>query len=162
MSLSWAGAILLTLLQTPATQAVKPSSVHETAHLRVTTSGGEQAEAGKRVTLKIDVAPKPKMHVYAPGQPDYIVVSVALDPDPAFTAAAPKFPPPEKLFFAPLNEEQLVYSHPFQITQNVALTRPAAGKASVTIKGTLRYQACDDVVCFLPTKVPVEWTVKIQ
>ena len=30
----------------------------------------------------------------------------------------------------------------------------------LTIKGTLRYQACDDKVCFRPTNVPVEWTVR--
>ena len=30
----------------------------------------------------------------------------------------------------------------------------------LTIKGTLRYQACDDKVCFRPTSVPVEWSLK--
>ena len=43
----------------------------ETAHLSILTSAGAVARGGK-VTLQIDVTPKPKMHVYAPGQEGYI------------------------------------------------------------------------------------------
>lgn len=127
----------------------------ETAHLLVATSAGAVARGGK-VTLQIDVTPKPKMHVYAPGQDGYIVVTLTLEKNAAFTAAAPKFPAPEKLLFEPLNETQLVYSKPFRIVQDIRRTK----KGPLTVKGTLRYQACDDAVCFRPTNVPVEWTVK--
>jgi hypothetical protein len=36
----------------------------------------------------------------------------------------------------------------------------AAKRSTLTIKGTLRYQACDDTTCYLPTTVPAEWTIK--
>jgi hypothetical protein len=58
-----------------------------------------------------------------------------------------------------LNETQLVYSKPFRITQDIRFVKPGAG-APRTIKGTLRYQACDDKICYLPTTVPVQWAVK--
>jgi DsbC/DsbD-like thiol-disulfide interchange protein len=128
----------------------------ETMHLKVTTSVSDKPSRGGHVSLFVDVEPKPTMHVYAPGQDGFIVVTLTLDKDAAFTAATPKFPTPEKLLFEPLNETQLVYSKPFRIVQDI--TR--AKKGPLTIKGTLRYQACDDKVCFRPTNVPVEWTLK--
>ena len=136
--------------------AVMTAGPVETLHVKVATSVDDKAAADGKVSLFVDVTPKPKMHVYAPGQDGYIVVTLTLEKDAAFTAAAPKFPAPEKLLFEPLNETQLVYSKPFRIVQDIRRTK----KGPLTIKGTLRYQACDDAVCFRPTNVPVEWTVK--
>ena len=163
------GVILLALAAAGAQAPAKPAAdIHETRHLSVAASASaDRAAPGGHVTVRLDVAPKPKMHVYAPGQPDYVTVSLKLDADPAFTAAAPRFPPAEKFFFQPLNEQQLVYMKPFRITADVALAstpalrEKAAAGAAVTVKGTLRYQACDDHVCYLPTNVPVEWTIKL-
>jgi len=135
-------------------QGVAPKT-QETAHLSVTTSSS--AQAGK-ASLFVDVAPKPTMHVYSPGQKGYIAITLTLDANPAFTGAKAKYPAGEKLFMKILNETQLVYSKPFRITQDIRLVKPAA--APLTIKGTLRYQACDDKICYLPTTVPVQWAVK--
>ena len=137
-----------------AGQGLAPK-MHETAHLTVTTSSS--AQAGK-VALFVDVAPKPMMHVYSPGQKGYIAISLTLDANPAFTAAKAKYPAGEKLFMKALNETQLVYSKPFRITQGIRLVKPAAG-APLTVKGTLRYQACDDKICYLPQNVPVAWSI---
>jgi DsbC/DsbD-like thiol-disulfide interchange protein len=138
-----------------AGQGVEPKA-QETAHLIVTTSSSAQAA---KASLFVDVAPKPTMHVYSPGQKGYIAITLTLDADPAFTAAKAKYPAGEKLFMKILNETQLVYSKPFRITQDIRFTKTGAG-APRTIKGTLRYQACDDKICYLPTSVPVEWAVK--
>lgn len=133
----------------------------ETKHLTVTTSASPAAAApGKRVSLAVDVAPKAKMHVYSPGQEGYINISLTLDADPSVTPAKAKYPAGEKLYMPLLKETQLVYAKPFRIAQDVVV-RPAPGAASMTIKGTLRYQACDDTVCYLPVNVPLAWTVKI-
>ena len=135
--------------------------VQETKHLTVITSASPEAVApGKRVSLVVDVAPKPKMHVYAPGQEGYIAITLTLDPDPAFTAAKAKYPAGEKILIKILNETQLVYAKPFRIAQDLTI-RPSAKGSSMTIKGTLRYQACDDTVCYVPANVPVSWTVKV-
>jgi DsbC/DsbD-like thiol-disulfide interchange protein len=130
----------------------------ETKHLTVTTSASpETVTAGKPVTLAVDVAPKPKMHVYSPGQDGYIAITLTLDANPAFTSAKAKYPAGEKIYMPILKETQIVYGKPFRILQNVTL-RPGTGP--LTIKGTLRYQACDDTICYLPATIPVEWTVK--
>ena len=56
-----------------------------------------------------------------------------------------------------LKETQRVYAKPFRITQEVTLGADAP--ETLTVKGTLRYQACDDTICYLPVTVPVSWTV---
>ena len=49
---------------------------------------------------------------------------------------------------------------PYAITG--AVVAGHAPGATVTLAGTLRYQACDDAICYLPKSVPVSWTIKID
>jgi DsbC/DsbD-like thiol-disulfide interchange protein len=151
--------MILVVLTTWLLQAV--GHLQETAHLQIKTSTNvESVAAGKKVTLQIDVTPKPKMHVYAPGQEGYIPIQLTLTEDAAFTAAKAKYPSGEKFVMPALNETQLVYAKPFRITDEVTLKPSASGP--ITIKGTVRYQACDDAICYLPKNVPVEWTISVR
>jgi len=142
----------------------------ETSHLVATTSVSDAVVSpGTRFSLQLDVAPKPKMHVYAPDQREYIPISLKLAPDDAFKAHPPVFPTAEKFLFVPLNETQLVYSKPFRIVQDVTVASTPAMRqrardsgASLTIKGTVRYQACDDQVCYVPKEIPVTWTARLR
>jgi hypothetical protein len=36
------------------------------------------------------------------------------------------------------------------------------GKDSLTLTGTLEYQACDDKICFNPASVPLSWTLSLR
>lgn len=138
-----------------------PPPVQDTLHLQLKTSTNvESAVPGGKVILQIDVTPKPKMHVYAPGQDGYIPIQLTLADSSAFTATKPKYPAGEKFVMPALNETQLVYAKPFRITQEVTLKPSKAG--AMTIKGAVRYQACDDAICYLPKTVPVEWTIAVR
>ena len=131
----------------------------ETAHLSLATSTTTAAAAaGKKLSLYVDVTPKPTMHVYSPGQDGYIAITLTLEANPAITAGKAKYPAGEKFFMPALNETQLVYAKPFRITQDVTV-KSAAGEA-LTVKGSVRYQACDDKICYLPVTVPVSWELK--
>ena len=140
----------------------------ETRHLTVTTSVSPvPAEPGTRVSLLVDVAPKPSMHVYAPLQTEYIPISLVVEPHEAVTAHVARFPKPEKIRV--LDEPQLVYSRPFRIIQHVTVTRTPgvlerarATGATFTVKGSLKYQACDDVLCYAPVTMPVAWTIELK
>ena len=35
------------------------------------------------------------------------------------------------------------------------------GKDTLTVNGTLEYQACDDQICFNPASVPLSWTLSL-
>ena len=127
----------------------------ETHHLILTTS--ILPRSASRLSLVVDVTPKPKMHVYAPGQAGYIPVALTLDGNRAFTAAPARFPTPEKIYLKTVNETQLVYSKPFRIVEDLTLTAPMVAVSPLVVKGSLRYQACDDRVCYLPQTVPLTW-----
>ena len=153
----------------PAVQSVQKSDglltlpAIDTAHLIARLSTSEAAvAAGARVSLFIDVTPKPKMHVYSPDQSDYIPVSLTLSDNSALRVHKPIFPKPERFFFAPLKETQLVYSKPFRIVQNIVLKSQPSNVEEIKVTGTLRYQACDDAICYLPKDVPVSWTVRLK
>jgi hypothetical protein len=70
--------------------------------------------------------------------------------------------------FKPLNERVQVYQKPFTLVQKIVLEGSVAaqgalrGKDSVTLTGSLDYQACDDKVCFNPTSVPMSWTIPLR
>jgi DsbC/DsbD-like thiol-disulfide interchange protein len=138
-----------------------PKKAIETAHLTIVASTSpESAAGGRKLSLVVDVAPKTKMHVYSPGQDGYIAVTLTLEANAAFTAAKAKYPAPEKLFLPAINETQLVYAKPFRITQDLILKAGQRAEA-IVVKGTLRYQACDDRICYLPTSVPLTWNVPV-
>ncbi len=133
-------------------------------------AGTSDAEVspGKRLTLIVDVTPGPKMHVYSPEQIGYIPIKVTLEESVDYRAASPAaFPPPGTYYFEPLKETVKVYDAPFRITQEItlALTRElrqrASARETLTIRGTLDYQACDDAVCYRPDSIPLVWTIKL-
>ena len=136
--------------------ALDPSRT-DTKHLTITTSTSAPTASGERLSLYVDVAPKPKMHVYAPDQTDYIPIELKVEPASSFKPQAIQYPTAEQFFFAPLKETQRVYSKPFRITLPITLAHDAA--LPLTIKGTVRYQACDDAICYLPQTIAVNWKV---
>ena len=132
-------------------------------HALVTSAPAEvSGEAGKKLALFVDVAPKPGIHVYAPGAKDYIAVSLKLTPQPGVKAGKVAFPKSEVMFFEALNEHVPVFQKAFRITQDVTLDRSAKAGSTVITSGTLNYQACDDKVCYPPESSPVSWIVTVK
>ena len=111
-------------------------------------------------------------HLAGPEDPSPVVaprvVSVKISPQPFVRVLPLKYPTSEIYSFKPLNERVPVYQKPFTLVQVVILEgQPAAqaalrGKESLTLTGTLDYQACDDTICFNPASVPLSWTVALR
>jgi Disulphide bond corrector protein DsbC len=55
-----------------------------------------------------------------------------------------------------------VFQKPFRLTQDVSLDKSAKAGSTVTVTGTVNYQACDDRVCYPPESSPVTWTVVVK
>jgi thiol:disulfide interchange protein DsbD len=115
------------------------------------------------MTVRLEMSPAPGIHVYAPGNPDYIPVSVAWTLRTGVQMRPATYPPAEDYVFGELKETVKVYSRRFQVRQEVLVSRTAAKAAgtSITIAGSVRYQACDDKVCFPPATAPVSITLPI-
>ena len=140
-----------------------------TGQLDVTTYPSDSAIApGNRLSIAVDVAPHPGMHVYAPGAKNYRVIAVTIAPQPFVRVLPMNYPASQIYFFKPLEERVPVYQKPFTLVQELVLEgTPQAqaalrGKDSVTVNGTLEYQACDDTICYNPASVPLSWTLTLR
>jgi len=140
-----------------------------TDHLEIKTYPSDGSVAlGNRFSLVLEVTPRPRMHVYAPGATGYRVIGLTIAPQPLVRVLPAQYPPSEIYFFEPLNERVPVYQKPFTLIQEVVpeATEEAQaafrGKDVLTLTGTLEYQACDDKLCFNPASVPLSWQVALR
>jgi Thiol:disulfide interchange protein DsbD, N-terminal len=123
---------------------------------------------GLRVTLVADFQLPPKMHVYAPEVKNYIPIRLELDASPNYKAMPAQYPKSEVLYLPAIQETVPVYKGKFRVTQDITaaggnvLQPIIAAGGQVKITGKLRYQACDDKICYLPETLPLEWTLKVE
>jgi DsbC/DsbD-like thiol-disulfide interchange protein len=130
-------------------------------HAAITAAPAEvNGKAGGKLMLFVDVAPKPGLHVYAPGSNDYIPITVKLNAVPQLKAGKVAYPKSEIMTFA--DEKVPVFEKPFRLTQDVTLDKSLKTGTTLTVAGTVHYQACDDRVCYPPESAPVSWTVQIK
>jgi hypothetical protein len=144
--------------QVSSSSSSRPPKI-ETVHATfATSSSATTVRRGARVSLYVDVVPKPNVHIYAPGEKENLPIALTIPHDRAYRIGIPKLPPAQTYVFPPLKLTQLVYSQPFRITQPVTIMNPPP-TGTLTITGTIRYQACDDKVCYVPKSVDVSWTI---
>jgi hypothetical protein len=148
---------------------LKPSVSRSTEHLRVSAAAApDTAAVGQRVLLEVTIEMRPGLHVYAPGSPkDYIPIHWDVEASPAWKLHPATFPQARRARLA--GDDVLVYDGRFRVTREITIgpdaktVQAAAGSAGeLVVKGSLRYQACDDVKCFPPETVPLEWRVKVE
>ena len=138
---------------------------NDTMHLTVNTSiSSAEIAPGQKLSLSFDITPKRGMHVYAPGKHDYQVIAVKLDPQPWMKVPATTYPPSEIYFFKELDEKVETYGKPFTLVQDLTVLNTAEAKKAfaagpIKLSGRLEYQACDDKVCYAPTKIPVSFAL---
>ena len=141
----------------------------EARHVALTaTASTPIAMPGHRILLSLEIDLPARMHVYAPGVAGYIPVEWNLDPEGGTKAQPVQFPAPEKLYLKPIQETVLVYRRKVRLTREITFGQEAALKPLVSdsgelvLKGSLRYQACDDRECYPPETTPVEWRFRFQ
>jgi AhpC/TSA family/Disulphide bond corrector protein DsbC len=161
-----ASAILARDLGEPITAA--HASV-EAKHVALTTAASTAiAMPGHRILLSVEIDLPERMHVYAPGARGYIPVEWNMDLTGVAKPEPVSFPAPEKLFLKPIKETALVYRRKVRMMREITFGQEAALKPFISpagelvLKGSLRYQACDDRECFVPETVPIEWRFQFQ
>jgi AhpC/TSA family protein/cytochrome c biogenesis DsbD-like protein len=123
---------------------------------------------GSRFSIVIDLRPAKGIHVYAPGVSGYTAISLTFESQRWVVIRSANYPASENYHFAPLNEDVAVFQRPFRIVQDIALDASPDAQAalkdvtSLTLKGTLKYQACDDRLCFSPQSIPLTWNLSVR
>jgi thiol:disulfide interchange protein len=153
--------------QAPAfLDADAPTSRVETPHLTAVAEAvpTEAVEDG-RVTLVLRVVPRPGMRVYAHDVTGYLPFSIDLDDA---TQGGPSrgpvdWPAASRYVFPPTGESSRVYDGPVVVRQTVTLGPEArqavAGGDAGAVAATIRYQACDDRLCYRPTTARIVWSI---
>jgi hypothetical protein len=140
----------------------------ETEHLKITVSASDyQIRPGNRVTLKLNVALAEGMHVYAPEvEGGYKPVEWELQPSPAWTPHQAEFPQSKTLRLPVIDETVPVYEGNFVVKRDVTLgqlqdlAKVVNRQGVITLRGSFRYQACDDRECYRPREVELEWQLQ--
>ena len=140
-----------------------------TPQLDITSYSSDSAVfVGNRFSLAVRIEPGPGMHVYAPGAGNYKIVGLDLDPRPFVKLLPLEYPPSTTYYFEPFDETVPVYEEPFTLIQEVVLEGTVDARAafqgmeSLTLTGTLNYQACDDSICYTPSSVELSWPLELK
>lgn len=123
---------------------------------------------GQRVALTLDIDLQPNMHVYAPGVENYIPIDWKMEDSDTAEIHAPAFPRAEKLYLKAIGETVPAYRNHFRLTRDITIPpenklKPAVdGSGHFVVDGSLRYQACDDRVCYIPQSLHMKWTFEYE
>jgi thiol-disulfide isomerase/thioredoxin len=149
-----------------AGETVQPgvSSVRSSRPPRVTLAPAvTSSPAGSSdVGLSLTVTMPREYHVQAhePRDPSLIPTILDVEVPEGATVLGVKYPKPQEFSLAGSNDVLLVYGPTFTI--DVRLRLPATAAAGdVRVPAVLRYQACDDAVCFAPARATAEWSVRV-
>ena len=137
------------------------------ARLTLAVDAPVSVAVGDPFAITVRLTPLPGIHVYAPGNPNYIPVAIAVTPIAGLKVNPPVFPAGQDLFFGPLKETVKVYSAPFAVRVPLVLeARFRKGKIAasedLTVRGTVSYQACNDRVCFPPQSAPFDARLSVR
>lgn len=168
-SMLLAGLLMATSLNGPGAQdPVRPRSappflgdamplepVLETPHLTARADGPVKLDAKGKGTLTVVVTPKPGMHVYAHDAEGYTPFMLSVETPSGLRAGRFDYPSPGLYVFPPTGEASRAYVQSFRVTIPVTATddlrvRVRAARSSLPGVVRVRYQACDDRVCYRP------------
>lgn len=119
---------------------------------------------GARIALTLDIDLQPGMHVYAPGVQDYIPIDWKMGDSVPVQVHQTTFPHAENLYLKAIDETVPAYRDHFRLVRDITVPREDVLKAALDgsghfrVDGTLRYQACDDRVCYIPQTLRLDWT----
>jgi len=96
-----------------------------------------------------------------PRDPNLIPISVTFDPPPpGVTFTEVVFPPATDLAQRGADQPLRVFSGDFKIGVALKIAASAA-PGTVKLPATLRYQACDEVACYAPARIPITWDLNV-
>lgn len=148
-SLAWALAIVVAGTATSHAQIQRP---------RVEVTAVPPAAGATTLSLKVSM-PK-DVHIQSDKPRDPLLISTVLKIAPPSGVRVEKivFPKPADLKQAGRNDPLAVFGPELTIDVQIAVEEGAA--AELVVPAELRYQACNDRLCFPPARASAQWIVK--
>lgn len=147
------GILLLTTASSVHSQPPSPIQLS-------TIVEGDGAAAGSEVRVAIDARLDPGFHVNSnqPLDPGLIPTSLTLEPPAGIRLDGVAWP--DSFMFTVGQDELSVFGETFVVGAKFTLDAQLPVGPHV-ITGNLRYQACDDVMCYFPTNAAIEVAVNV-
>ena len=122
----------------------------------------DAVHADSTARVGLDIALDPGYHVNSDAPLDDLLIPTVLrlDPPEGFTLEGVAFPEAILLEQVGVEEPLAVFEEEFTIGAALRVDASVAAGA-YTVPGTLRYQACNDRMCFNPVNAPVEFAVEV-
>ena len=143
----------------------------EAPHLQLTLEQSDHdVVPGSRVSLIAEIELPPDTHVYSPGVQGYKPIQLTLRKVSGIELAPVAYPSSKSLYLEAIQEHVPVFEGKFRISEDVTVTPSrtsdivrslVSGKKTISLTGELKYQACDNRVCYPPTSVPVMWSLEV-
>jgi AhpC/TSA family/Disulphide bond corrector protein DsbC len=131
-------------------------------------ASSDSALAGDRVTLIAELSLNENVHIYAPSVKNYLPLELELISSSGFSSYPVKYPLAKTLYLPVIRERVPVYRGTIQLSQRIiisscptSLLKSINRDGDLLVQGTLRYQACDTKICYVPQKVSLQWKIKI-
>jgi thioredoxin:protein disulfide reductase len=132
------------------------------AELTPTVPGGQVFRAGAKGTVTLRVKLPDTVHVQSdkPLDKSLIPTALTIEPPPGLKVEKIVYPAATKLTQEGQPQPLAVFGHDFTITVHLAVaSNTAAGE--LTLPGQLRYQACDEFMCYPPKRADTRWAIRI-
>jgi cytochrome c biogenesis protein CcdA len=117
---------------------------------------------GATVRARVDVKVAPGFHVQSdkPRDPSLIPLTLTFEAPAGITIGKLAFPPPKDFVLKGSDQPLAVFEGAFIIDAELIVSKDHPG-GEVTVPARLRYQACDDTMCFRPMTIPLSWTLTV-
>jgi thiol:disulfide interchange protein DsbD len=154
---------LLALLALTGPAVAQPGSIPAPSALVKIAADPVTIAAGGQGTVKVRLTIAPSWHINAnPPFPDYMIPTVVeLAGTSGVRVGEAVYPQPHLVKLGFDESELFVYDGIAEVTVPVSVAASAAGGAS-ELKGTLRFQACNDQVCLPPHNLPFAVTLNVS
>jgi thiol:disulfide interchange protein len=122
----------------------------------------EAVRPGTTAKTRVDVKVSPGFHVQSdkPRDPSLIPLTLTFDAPPGVTVGTLTFPPPKDFVLKGSDQPLAVFEGAFSIGVELVVAKDRAA-GDVVVPARLRYQACDDTMCFRPTTIALSWTLNV-
>ena len=125
----------------------------------IVESDAVHAGAALRAALMVSLPEGFHVQSNKPSDPSFIPTVLSVEPPAGVTVAEIVYPASTDLKQAGVDQPLAVFERAFTIGVRLAVARDVPD-GDITVPARLRYQACDDTTCYIPTTADVQWTFR--
>ena len=118
--------------------------------------------AGSMVNVSLTVRLPKDVHVQAdkPRDPSLIATTLSIEAPPGVTVEKITYPAATELAQSGRRDKLLVFGPEFEIEARFVIA-PSVAPGELVIPARLRYQACNETMCFPPSRAETQWTLRV-